>query len=136
VQYLVDTTSRLTGNKPSEMQWRLDLEKIVYKRFELDIDWYERIFPDQHVRLYLIFNSPEPMCKRRWWRSDIEVVSEPPGSISKSVEERRNIRSACCCSAGIRLKNQYGGPGQKSPDYRASDAEGTLKSRIEIARTR
>jgi hypothetical protein len=30
----------------------------------------------------------------------------------------------------------YGGPGQKSPDYRASDAEGTLKSRIKIAHTR
>jgi hypothetical protein len=44
-QYLVDTTSRLAGNKPSEMQWRLDLEKIVFKRFELEIDWYERIAP-------------------------------------------------------------------------------------------
>jgi hypothetical protein len=30
----------------------------------------------------------------------------------------------------------YEGPGQKSPDYRASDAEGTLKGRIKIARTR
>jgi hypothetical protein len=27
----------------------------------------------------------------------------------------------------------YEGPGQKSPDYRASDAEGTLKRRIKIA---
>lgn len=48
-QYLTDITARLTGNKPSEMQWRLDLEKIVYKRFELEIDWYERI--------------PRPTCK-------------------------------------------------------------------------
>jgi hypothetical protein len=30
----------------------------------------------------------------------------------------------------------YGGPGKKSPDYRASDAEGTLKHRIKIAHTR
>jgi hypothetical protein len=39
----------------------------------------------------------------------------------------------------MRLYNNYtlyGGPGQKSPDYRASDAEGTLKSRIKIAYTR
>jgi hypothetical protein len=105
-QYLIDTTSRLTDNKPSEMQWRLDLEKIVYKRFELDIDWSERIFPGQHVRLYLIFNSPEPKCRGRWWRSEIEVASESPGSISRSLEERRNARSACCCPTEIRLKNQ------------------------------
>ncbi|KAF4632991.1 hypothetical protein G7Y89_g5141 [Cudoniella acicularis] len=98
-QYLVDTTSKLTGNKPSEMQWRLDLEKIVYKRFELDIDWYERIFPDQHVRLYLIFNSPEPI----------------------SLEERRNTRSACCCSAEIRLKNQATLGLNHIFDYRADE---------------
>ena len=30
----------------------------------------------------------------------------------------------------------YGGPGQKPPDYRAPDAEGTLKSRIKIVYTR
>jgi hypothetical protein len=30
----------------------------------------------------------------------------------------------------------YGGPGQKSPDYSASDPEGTLKDQIKIAYTR
>ena len=30
----------------------------------------------------------------------------------------------------------YGGLGKKSPDYRASDPEGTLKHRIKIAHTR
>lgn len=39
-QHLVDTVSRLTRNQSSEMQWRLDIEKIVYKRFELGIKWY------------------------------------------------------------------------------------------------
>jgi hypothetical protein len=39
-QRLVDTVSRLTRNQSSEMQWRLDIEKIVYKRFELEIKWY------------------------------------------------------------------------------------------------
>jgi hypothetical protein len=37
---LVDTVSRLTRNHSSEIQWRLDIEKLVYKRFELDIKWY------------------------------------------------------------------------------------------------
>jgi hypothetical protein len=36
----------------------------------------------------------------------------------------------------LHIVDLYGGPGQKSPDYRASDAEGTLKSRIKIAHTR
>jgi hypothetical protein len=39
-QRLVDTVTRLTRNQSSEIQWRLDIEKIVYKRFELDIKWY------------------------------------------------------------------------------------------------
>jgi hypothetical protein len=38
-QYLVDTASKLARKNASEMQWRLELEKIVYKRFELEIDW-------------------------------------------------------------------------------------------------
>ncbi|KAE9370947.1 hypothetical protein N431DRAFT_308368, partial [Stipitochalara longipes BDJ] len=102
-QYLVDTTSRLTGNKPSEMQWRLDLEKIVYKRFELDID------------------CPEPKCRLRWWRSEIEVASESPGIISTSLEERRNTRSPCFCSAEIRLKNQATPGLNRIFDYRADE---------------
>jgi hypothetical protein len=36
----------------------------------------------------------------------------------------------------LRFIVEYGGPGKKSPDYRASDPEGTLKHRIKIAHTR
>lgn len=36
---LVETASRLNGAQPSELKWRLDLEKIVYARFELEIEW-------------------------------------------------------------------------------------------------
>lgn len=39
-QRLVDTVTRLTRNQSSEIQWRLDIEKIVYKPFELEIKWY------------------------------------------------------------------------------------------------
>ena len=39
-QRLVDTVSRLARNQSSEMQWRLDIEKILYKRFEFEIKWY------------------------------------------------------------------------------------------------
>lgn len=36
---LVETASRLHGTQPSELKWRLDLEKIIYSRFELEIEW-------------------------------------------------------------------------------------------------
>jgi hypothetical protein len=39
-QQLVDTVCRLTRNQSSEMQWRLDIEKIVFKRLEFEIKWY------------------------------------------------------------------------------------------------
>jgi len=39
-QRLVDTVCRLTRNQSSEMQWRLDIEKIVFERLQLEIKWY------------------------------------------------------------------------------------------------
>jgi hypothetical protein len=39
-QQLVKKASGLAGNCASEYQWRLELEPIVYKRFELEIYWY------------------------------------------------------------------------------------------------
>jgi len=38
-QQLVKVTERNVGNSQSEMKWRLDLEKIVYSRFEHEIEW-------------------------------------------------------------------------------------------------
>jgi hypothetical protein len=38
-QQLVKVTERNVGNSQSEMKWRLDLEKIVYSRFECEIEW-------------------------------------------------------------------------------------------------
>ena len=36
---LANTADRLARTQPTEMKWRLDIEKIVYKRFELEIEW-------------------------------------------------------------------------------------------------
>ena len=36
---LVETASRLQGSQSSELKWRLDLEKIIYRRFEMEIEW-------------------------------------------------------------------------------------------------
>jgi hypothetical protein len=35
-----------------------------------------------------------------------------------------------------KITNRYGGPGQKSQDYSASEPEGTLKHQIKIVHTR
>jgi len=39
-QRLVETTERNVRNHQSETKWRLDLEHIIYQRFELEIEWY------------------------------------------------------------------------------------------------
>ncbi|KAI9766384.1 MAG: hypothetical protein M1839_004916 [Geoglossum umbratile] len=36
---LAETAARLVRERPSEMTWRLELEKLVYGRFELQIEW-------------------------------------------------------------------------------------------------
>lgn len=86
-QRLVKVTERNVGNSQSEMKWRLDLEKIVYSRFEYEIE------------------CPEPTCKGRWWRSQIEVVPEMLGPITTSIKDRQSKRIPCRCTSEARLEN-------------------------------
>ncbi|KAN0096873.1 hypothetical protein V8E51_015678 [Hyaloscypha variabilis] len=89
-QQLVDTVCRLTRNQSSEMQWRLDIEKIVFKRLEFEI------------------KCPEPDCGNRLWRSEIEAEPEASNEFTRSLEKRRRERIACSCPAKVRLQNKGG----------------------------
>lgn len=50
-QHLVEVTERIVGNYHSEMKWRLDLEKIVYARFEEEIEWQVK---DAKLKCFLL----------------------------------------------------------------------------------
>ncbi|RDL38191.1 Uncharacterized protein BP5553_05624 [Venustampulla echinocandica] len=100
-QRLVDTVSRLTRNQSSEIQWRLDIEKIVYKRFELEINC--------------------PSCKNRLWRSEIEAEPEVSDEITKSLQKRRVDRAPCSCTAEVKLRNQGSIDLNRNFDYRADE---------------
>lgn len=100
-QRLVDTVSRLTRNQASEIQWRLDIEKIVYKRFELEIKC--------------------PSCKKRLWRSEIEAEPEISNDITRSLQKGRDDRAPCSCTAEAKLKNQGSVDLNHIFDYRADE---------------
>ncbi|CZR59535.1 uncharacterized protein PAC_09429 [Phialocephala subalpina] len=100
-QRLVDTVSRLTRNQSSEIQWRLDIEKIVYKRFELEIKC--------------------PSCKKRLWRSEIEAEPEISNEITRSLQKRRDDRAPCSCTAEEKLKNRGSLDLNHIFDYRADE---------------
>ncbi|PVH82411.1 hypothetical protein DL98DRAFT_653163 [Cadophora sp. DSE1049] len=100
-QRLVDTVSRLTRNQSSEIQWRLDIEKIVYKRFELEIEC--------------------PLCKNRLWRSEIEAEPEISNELTRSLQKRRDDRAPCSCTAGEKLKNRGSLDLNRIFDYRADE---------------
>ncbi|KAE9371916.1 hypothetical protein N431DRAFT_342019 [Stipitochalara longipes BDJ] len=102
-QRLVDTVSRLTRNQSSEMQWRLDIEKIVFKRFESGI------------------KCPEPTCGKRLWRSEIEAEPETSNNFTRSLQNRRRERVTCSCSADVRLKHQGKIGLNRIFDYRADE---------------
>jgi hypothetical protein len=54
-----------------------------------------------------ISRSPEPECRGKLWRSEIEVIPEIEGTaIGKSISERQQARMPCHCNAESFLKNQ------------------------------
>jgi len=63
--------------------------------------------PTDPVTKLTISGSPEPECRGRLWRSEIEVVPEIEGNIiGKSITERQQARVPCQCNAEAILKNQ------------------------------
>jgi hypothetical protein len=61
-QQLVKVTERNVGNSQSETKWRLDLEKIVYSRFECEIEWQGKYFGFRHPMLTANL-APRPLAK-------------------------------------------------------------------------
>jgi hypothetical protein len=56
-RHLVEVTERNVGNSQSEMKWRLDLEKIVYVRFEEEIEWQVE---DAELKCFLLSETLVP----------------------------------------------------------------------------
>ena len=64
------------------------------------------------------------------------TAAEIPWAVERTRVGNTSTGIRKVIEAGPQLRKNYGGPGKKSPDYRASDPEGTLKHRIKIAHTR
>lgn len=59
------------------------------------------------VKKLTISGSPEPGCRGRLWRSEIEVVPEVDESIiGQLISEKQQARVSCQCNAEAILKNQ------------------------------
>lgn len=70
--------ARLIEDAPSEAEVRLRMEQMVLERFNMVIEC--------------------PTCKRRLWRSEVEVEVESPHRIATSLQSRRPDRLPCQCS--------------------------------------
>ncbi|KAE8443596.1 hypothetical protein EG329_001529 [Mollisiaceae sp. DMI_Dod_QoI] len=79
---LSDTARRLLKEKPSELTWRLEIEKLVYARFSLRTECKACSGPGRSGRS---------------WRSEIEAVAEVNGPISDDLKARRRSRVPCKC---------------------------------------
>lgn len=95
---LSDTAQRLFKECPSELTWRLELEKLVDARFRLKTEWYA----SSSIIAVQLLTISSPLCSdarhsARMWRSEIEVLTECNGPITIDLESRRNRRVPCQC---------------------------------------
>ncbi|CZR58787.1 uncharacterized protein PAC_08679 [Phialocephala subalpina] len=79
---LSDTAQRLFKENPSELTWRLEIEKLVDARFRLRTECKTCSGPGRSGRL---------------WRSEVEVVTEGNGRIAEELMARRKTRVPCQC---------------------------------------
>jgi hypothetical protein len=90
---LSDTAQRLLEECPSELTWRLELEKLVDLRFSIKTEWYVL---SSLIAVHALTRRSSS-CSRRLWRSEVEVATECNGPITTDLESRRKRRLPCQC---------------------------------------
>jgi hypothetical protein len=89
-----------------EAEWRYELEPKVFDRFEIEVTWLVSDEssagpPDLTLMPY------SKTCRKRLWRSEIEVNQEFANSKAPSLRDRQARRKPCTCSPLTRLNDWY-----------------------------
>jgi hypothetical protein len=101
---LVRDAIRCREANKNEGGWRYELEPRVFERFEIEVTWLvtDEMSADPQV-LILMYHSKT--CRKRLWRSEIEVDHNSADGKAPSLRERQARRMPCTCNPLTRLND-------------------------------
>jgi hypothetical protein len=103
---LVRDAIRCREANKNEGGWRYELEPKVFERFEVEVTWLvsNKLSAGPQV---LLLMSHSKTCRKRLWRSEIEVNHDSANNRAPSLRERQARRKPCTCNPLTRLNDWY-----------------------------
>lgn len=103
---LVRDAIRCREANKNEGGWRYELEPKVFERFEVEVTW---LVSDELSAgpPALLLMPHSKTCRKRLWRSEIEVNHDFANSKAPSLRERQARRKPCTCNPLTRLNDWY-----------------------------
>lgn len=103
---LVRDATRCREANKNEGGWRYELEPKVFERFEIEVTWL--VFNDLKSGPPVSLLMPHSKtCRKRLWRSEIEVNHDFANSRAPSLRERQARRKPCTCNPLTRMNDWY-----------------------------
>jgi hypothetical protein len=103
---LVRDAKRCREANKNEGGWRYELEPTVFERLEIEVTW---LVPEElgagPPALLLMPHSKT--CRKRLWRSEIEVNHDIVDGEAPSLRKRQAQRKPCTCNPLTRLLDWY-----------------------------
>jgi hypothetical protein len=106
-QRLSELAIRCRKENRNEAGWRAEVEFQLFERFNIEVAWYAILSTQNLPPLLTVFSK---RCRKRIWRSEIEVNSETGNNRAASLQERQARREdePCRCGPEWRMDNMYG----------------------------
>lgn len=101
---LVRDAIRCREANKNEGGWRYELEPRVFERFEIEVTWL--VSGELNAGLPSLSLMPNSKtCRKRLWRSEIEVHNDSADSEAPSLKDRQIRREPCICNPLTRLND-------------------------------
>lgn len=103
---LVRDAIRCREANKNEGGWRYELEPKVFERFEIEVTWLVSNELSTGPPVLLLMPHSK-ICRKRLWRSEIEVNHDLANSKAQPLRERQARREPCTCNPLTRFNDWY-----------------------------
>jgi len=90
----------------NESSWRHGCEPIILGRLSAEVCWQVNPPEDTLVSPYSYLNYLSRACRKRIWRSDIEVTRDGDTGVATHLRNRQQTRQPCRCPRQSRSQDQ------------------------------
>jgi hypothetical protein len=98
---LMRYAARCRRENRNESGWRYEIEQRLFERFDIEVAWL--VSPPERLIRDAVLTISSKRCRKRLWRSEIEVNPDFSNSRTSSLRDRQRKRETCTCNPNGRM---------------------------------